>query len=120
MTPLASAPTSSLLLGSPSTQQPLLSSSSPSSLFQQTRSVSFDQQAMAELNKNRKLYKPPAAKDLIAMVKPIVVNDSTVMCCGDESPELGHPVVFINLENPGLNACGYCGQTFIWSKYVKE
>merc|ERR1719276_368521 len=96
----------------------LLHSSSSSSL-QQTRPLSFNKEAMEEVNRNGKLYKPPAAKDLIAMVEPIIVDKDTVMCCGGESPERGHPRVYINLERPGKNACGYCGQTFIWSKHLK-
>ena len=97
-------------------QTPLFSSS----LQQQSRSLTYNKEAMEEINKNRKLYRPPAAKDLIAMVEPIIVDSDTVMCCGGDAPELGHPQVFINLERPGKNACGYCGQTFIWRKHLKE
>ena len=26
---------------------------------------------------------------------------------------LGHPKVYINLDKPEINVCGYCGQRFI-------
>ena len=67
---------------------------------------------MEEINKTRKLYKPPAAKDLIALVKPIEVDGHIAMCDGGMA-ELGHPRVFLNLNKPGAHACGYCGQPFV-------
>ncbi len=34
-----------------------------------------------------------------------------VSCDGGGGP-LGHPVVFINLDDPGNHSCGYCGLRF--------
>eukprot|EP00008_Paramoeba_atlantica_P011230 CAMPEP_0201492780 /NCGR_PEP_ID=MMETSP0151_2-20130828/34752_1 /ASSEMBLY_ACC=CAM_ASM_000257 /TAXON_ID=200890 /ORGANISM="Paramoeba atlantica, Strain 621/1 / CCAP 1560/9" /LENGTH=85 /DNA_ID=CAMNT_0047879799 /DNA_START=110 /DNA_END=368 /DNA_ORIENTATION=+ len=52
---------------------------------------------MKEINETRKLYKPPAAKDLIALVEPIEVDGNVVSCDGGD-PDLGHPRVYLNLN----------------------
>ncbi|RWS23779.1 putative NADH dehydrogenase [ubiquinone] iron-sulfur protein 6-like protein, partial [Leptotrombidium deliense] len=40
--------------------------------------------------------------------KPIACKDRVVSCDGGDGP-LGHPRVFINLDQPGNHSCGYCG-----------
>ncbi|RWS12802.1 NADH dehydrogenase [ubiquinone] iron-sulfur protein 6-like protein [Dinothrombium tinctorium] len=51
------------------------------------------------------------AIDLIAETPPIACNQRVVHCDGGDGP-LGHPRVFINLDQPGNHACGYCGLRF--------
>lgn len=51
------------------------------------------------------------AIDLIAEAKPIACTERVVHCDGENGP-LGHPRVFINLDQPGNHACGYCGLRF--------
>ncbi|KAJ6220748.1 hypothetical protein RDWZM_006560 [Blomia tropicalis] len=51
------------------------------------------------------------AIDLIAEIPPKPVNARFVMCDGGGGP-LGHPNVFINLDQPGNHSCGYCGLRF--------
>nr|SVE76192.1 EOG090X0NBY [Daphnia hispanica] len=51
------------------------------------------------------------AIDLIAEVPPKEVESRIVSCDGGGGP-LGHPQVFINLDQPGNHSCGYCGLRF--------
>ncbi|XP_067120531.1 NADH dehydrogenase [ubiquinone] iron-sulfur protein 6, mitochondrial isoform X1 [Centruroides vittatus] len=51
------------------------------------------------------------AIDLIAETPPIPVKDNHTWCNGGGGP-LGHPKVYINLDQPGNHACGYCGLRF--------
>jgi uncharacterized Zn-finger protein len=74
---------------------------------------------MEEINKQRKLYKPPAAKDLVALVKPIEVDGHIAVCDGGMQ-ELGHPRVFLNLNKPGAHACSYCGQPFVMKSHGSD
>ena len=49
------------------------------------------------------------AMDLIAEVPPIMVDTRIVACTGGPNPALGHPKVFINLDNHDPVTCIYCG-----------
>jgi len=49
--------------------------------------------------------------DMIADVPPIVVDASAVWCDGGNE-FVGHPRVYIRLENAGPHPCGYCGLRF--------
>lgn len=51
------------------------------------------------------------AIDLIADVPPVQCKDRVVSCDGGDGP-LGHPRVFINLDQPGAHSCVYCGIRF--------
>ncbi|XP_074645201.1 NADH dehydrogenase [ubiquinone] iron-sulfur protein 6, mitochondrial-like [Tubulanus polymorphus] len=51
------------------------------------------------------------AIDLIAEVPPKACTERVVHCDGGGGP-LGHPKVFINLDQPGNHTCGYCGLRF--------
>ncbi|OTF82749.1 zinc finger domain-containing protein [Euroglyphus maynei] len=51
------------------------------------------------------------ARDLIAEIPPTAVKGRSVACDGGGGP-LGHPKVFINLDQPGNHTCGYCGLRF--------
>ena len=51
------------------------------------------------------------AINLIAEVAPIAVKGRSTFCDGGDGP-LGHPRVFINLDQPGNHTCGYCGLRF--------
>jgi len=39
------------------------------------------------------------------------VTERVAACDGGRGP-LGHPKVYINLDEPGEHACGYCGQSY--------
>lgn len=58
------------------------------------------------------------AIDLIEEAPPIPVKDRYTFCEGGDGP-LGHPRVFINLDQPGNHSCGYCGLRF-YQKHDKE
>ena len=47
------------------------------------------------------------AIDLIAEEPPIAVKGRSAYC--DGGGPLGHPRVYINLDQPGNHSCGYCG-----------
>jgi NADH dehydrogenase (ubiquinone) Fe-S protein 6 len=49
--------------------------------------------------------------ELIAKV-PIVKIKGTSVTCDGGGGALGHPRVFISLEKPGPQVCGYCGLRF--------
>lgn len=49
--------------------------------------------------------------ELIAKVPPIMVKGVAHWCDGGGGA-LGHPRVFISLEQPGPHPCGYCGLRF--------
>ena len=74
------------------------------------RKVRFEQK--------QKLVNPRFAIDLIAE-DPVVVCDKRVVF-SDGGGALGHPKVFINLDQPGIHSCGYSGRKFVLKKYYKE
>ena len=50
------------------------------------------------------------AIDLIAKVPPTIVEGKRVVACdGGSNPALGHPRVYINLDNHDPVSCIYCG-----------
>nr|XP_054766330.1 NADH dehydrogenase [ubiquinone] iron-sulfur protein 6, mitochondrial-like isoform X2 [Lytechinus pictus] len=52
------------------------------------------------------------AIDLVHEEPPIVINGRSVNCDGGGGP-LGHPKVFINLDQPGIHTCQYCGRRYV-------
>ncbi|XP_070575835.1 NADH dehydrogenase [ubiquinone] iron-sulfur protein 6, mitochondrial-like [Ptychodera flava] len=56
------------------------------------------------------------AIDLIDDIPPIVVDGNHVWCDGGGGA-LGHPKVYINLDQEGPHACGYCGLRYIKKKH---
>ena len=54
------------------------------------------------------------AIDLVAEEPVVVVAGSHTFCDGGAA--LGHPKVFINLDRPEIQDCGYCGQRFVSEK----
>ncbi|KAF8922563.1 zinc-finger domain-containing protein [Mucidula mucida] len=54
---------------------------------------------------------PLSAMQLIADEPIRLVNGRKAVCDGGSGP-LGHPKIFINLDQPGPRACGYCGLRF--------
>ncbi|KDR84984.1 hypothetical protein GALMADRAFT_306073 [Galerina marginata CBS 339.88] len=65
----------------------------------------FEQTAM-ELQPN-----PLSAMALIAEEPIRLVHGRKATCDGGGGP-LGHPKIYINLDQPGPRACGYCGLRF--------
>ncbi|KAL1491427.1 hypothetical protein ABEB36_012027 [Hypothenemus hampei] len=54
---------------------------------------------------------PNFAINLIAEEPPKACKERVVWCDGGSGPT-GHPRVYINLDQPGNHACGYCGLRF--------
>lgn len=52
------------------------------------------------------------AIDLVAEEPAVVVKGNHVWCDGGRGA-LGHPKVYINLDKPEINVCGYCGKRFV-------
>ncbi|KAF5375166.1 hypothetical protein D9758_000289 [Tetrapyrgos nigripes] len=65
----------------------------------------FEQTTM-ELQPN-----PLSAMDLIANEPVRMIHGRKAVCDGGGGP-LGHPKIYINLDQPGPRACGYCGLRF--------
>ncbi|RDB28890.1 Lactobacillus shifted protein [Hypsizygus marmoreus] len=65
----------------------------------------FEQTAM-ELQPN-----PLSAMELIADEPVRLVHGRKAVCDGGGGP-LGHPKIFLNLDQPGPRPCGYCGIRF--------
>lgn len=42
----------------------------------------------------------------------VVVKGTHTWCDGGDAA-LGHPKVYINLDKPEINDCGYCGKRFV-------
>lgn len=45
--------------------------------------------------------------------EPVVVIKGTHTWCDGGKGALGHPKVYINLDKPEINDCGYCGKRFV-------
>jgi len=70
-----------------------------------------DQRVVRFLDREKQIN-PHFAIDLINSVPPKPVKDRVVSCDGGGGA-LGHPKVYINLDQPGPKACGYCGLRFV-------
>ncbi|XP_013781223.1 NADH dehydrogenase [ubiquinone] iron-sulfur protein 6, mitochondrial-like isoform X1 [Limulus polyphemus] len=55
------------------------------------------------------------AIDLIQEIPPKPADARVTWCDGGGGP-LGHPKVYINLDQPGNHSCGYCGLRFYLDK----
>lgn len=51
--------------------------------------------------------------ELIAVVPPIEVKGRIAVCEGAKDPALGHPVEYINVDDPRPNVCKYCGLRYV-------
>ncbi|CAH0400614.1 unnamed protein product [Chilo suppressalis] len=67
---------------------------------------------LARFNLAQKLINKSWAVNLIAEIPPREVPDRVVWCDGGSGAE-GHPKIYINLDKPGPNTCGYCGLRFV-------
>ncbi|ESP03963.1 hypothetical protein LOTGIDRAFT_156565 [Lottia gigantea] len=65
-----------------------------------------------------KLVNPQWAINLIAE-DPIVVCDTNHVWSDSGGP-LGHPKVYLNLDPPEVQVCGYSGRKFILKKYYDK
>ena len=45
----------------------------------------------------------------------VVIKGTHTWCDGGRAA-LGHPKVYINLDKPEINDCGYCGKRFVAEK----
>ncbi|CAI5438412.1 unnamed protein product [Caenorhabditis angaria] len=59
-----------------------------------------------------KQVNPNVAMHLVDQRPPENCGDKRVIYCDGGHPALGHPKVYINLDKPGVHACGYCGNRF--------
>ncbi|CAJ0948783.1 unnamed protein product, partial [Mesorhabditis belari] len=66
-----------------------------------------------------KMVNPNVAQTLVAEKAPKDCGHSHTTICDGGHPALGHPRVFINLDKPGVHACGYCGNRFFNSHVTK-
>lgn len=55
------------------------------------------------------------AISLLAEEPVAVVKGSHTWCDGGRGA-LGHPKIYINLDKPEINDCGYCGKRFVAEK----
>ncbi|KAF8363757.1 hypothetical protein PRIPAC_90680 [Pristionchus pacificus] len=69
---------------------------------------------------NPNMVNPNVAATLIAEKPPKDCGHERVVHCDGGHAALGHPRVFINLDKPGLHACGYCGNRFYNSHITKS
>ncbi|GIY94097.1 NADH dehydrogenase iron-sulfur protein 6, mitochondrial [Caerostris extrusa] len=70
-----------------------------------------DDSRLVRFTDREKQVNPHFAINLINSIPPKVVKDRVVSCDGGGGA-LGHPKVYINLDQPGPQACGYCGLQF--------
>ena len=54
------------------------------------------------------------AIDLVAEESVVVIDGNHTFCDGGAA--LGHPRVYINLDRPEIQDCGYCGKRFVSTK----
>ncbi|KAG8183867.1 hypothetical protein JTE90_005331 [Oedothorax gibbosus] len=66
---------------------------------------------MVRFINTEKQVNPHFAIDLINSVPPKMVKERVTSCDGGGGA-LGHPKVYINLDQSGPKACGYCGLRF--------
>ncbi|KAL7058904.1 hypothetical protein AAHC03_013389 [Spirometra sp. Aus1] len=73
----------------------------------------FDQRdfRVARFMESAKLVNKSFAADLINQIPPKKVTSHITYCDGGGGA-LGHPKVYINLDQPGTHTCGYCGLRF--------
>ncbi|XP_003384396.1 PREDICTED: NADH dehydrogenase [ubiquinone] iron-sulfur protein 6, mitochondrial-like [Amphimedon queenslandica] len=57
------------------------------------------------------------AIDLLAEEPVTLISGRTHTYCDGGHGALGHPKVYINLDKPEINDCGYCGKRFLASKH---
>ncbi|KAI9595348.1 zinc-finger domain-containing protein [Syncephalis fuscata] len=77
---------------------------------QRERSVAIDN-ARFEQTELEAQPRPMAAIDLIAEIPVVQVEGRRAVCDGGGGA-LGHPKVYINLDDGKPNTCGYCGVRF--------
>ena len=58
------------------------------------------------------------AIDLVAEEPVVVIAGSHTHCDGGAA--LGHPRVYINLDKPEIQDCGYCGKRFVSEKNKEQ
>eukprot|EP00127_Corallochytrium_limacisporum_P004213 Clim_evm158s157 gene=Clim_evmTU158s157 len=46
--------------------------------------------------------------------EPVYVSNKRVVGCEGGHAALGHPLKFINLDQPRVHSCGYCGREFVY------
>ncbi|KAF7232195.1 hypothetical protein EG68_12102 [Paragonimus skrjabini miyazakii] len=72
------------------------------------QTFSANDHSVARFTLSGKLVNRQFAEKLIAEVPPTPCHEHVVSCDGGGGA-LGHPKVYINLDQPGSHTCGYCG-----------
>ncbi|CAL1289731.1 unnamed protein product [Larinioides sclopetarius] len=75
-----------------------------------------DDARLARFVNAEKYVNPHFAIDLVNSIPPKVVTERVISCDGGGGA-LGHPKVYINLDQPGPKACGYCGLRFVFDHH---
>ena len=63
------------------------------------------------INKEKELN-PRFAISLLSEESTEIIDNTHVYCSGGTGA-LGHPKVYINLDKPQVQSCGYCGKVFV-------
>lgn len=72
--------------------------------------VKSTRDAIRYIGNKKMMINPKPAIDLIAK-QPTIVSKSRIVHCEGGDANLGHPRVYINLDQ-GVKSCVYCGQKF--------
>ncbi|KAF8368523.1 nduf-6 [Pristionchus pacificus] len=103
------------------TKMPIVSSkSSPDKITHTGQGWDEKDWRLQRFDTATKVVNPNVAANLIAEKPPKDCGHERVIYCDGGHAALGHPKVFINLDKPGLHACGYCGNRFYNSHITKS
>ncbi|CAI2734493.1 unnamed protein product [Schistosoma spindalis] len=93
----------------------LYSTESASTVTHTGQTFSLNDPSVARFTIGDKLVNKQFAEKLIAEVPPIACKENIISCDGGGGA-LGHPKIYINLDQPGNHTCGYCGLRFYLDK----
>ena len=71
---------------------------------------------MARYIGKQKELNPRFAIKLLSEESADIIDNTHVYCSGGTGA-LGHPKVYINLDKPQLQSCGYCGNVFVAKQF---
>lgn len=97
-------------VAAPWTQSP--NSKGPWTQSQRDKGDVFDDVRWIEINKDEQ-PNPLSARKLVEEKGITMVMGNKVSCFGSNDGRLGHPAIFINLDNKErYHSCGYCGRKY--------
>lgn len=77
----------------------------------------YDKYARFQGKDLTKQPKPYSAMELIAEQEIRYLEHDNVAVCDGNKGSQGHPRIYINLDQPKLSLCGYCGLRFAKKQY---